>query len=79
MWRRECYQLFYLFFLAEFPNCAKVVEGTCIREGQAHFPLECQITRVIPLEDGYEVNTATQWPAETQASIAQVLGISVNS
>ena len=65
-------------FTAGFKESKIIVEGTLTRDGQAHLPLESQVARVAPLEDGYDVNIATQWPAEVQASIAQILGIPVN-
>ena len=50
-----------------------------MRDGQYHMQMECQVTRVKPTEDGYEIFASTQWPTETQFSVAQVLGIPISS
>ena len=37
--------------------------------------LEPISARVVPTEDGYDVLDTTIWPAECQATVAQVLGV----
>lgn len=37
--------------------------------------LEPVSARVAPIEDGYDVLDTTMWPAESQAAVAQVLGV----
>ncbi|KAK7081739.1 hypothetical protein SK128_005861 [Halocaridina rubra] len=41
--------------------------------------MEPHAARAIPTEDGYDVFCTTQWPAETQATVAQVLDIPFNN
>ena len=38
-----------------------------------------QTSLCIPLEDGFQVYSSSQWPSHTQAAVANVLGISTNS
>jgi len=37
--------------------------------------LEPVSARVAPIEDGYDVLDTTIWPVESQAAVAQVLGV----
>ena len=42
---------------------------------QFHLTLEPYSSRVVPIEDGYDVFCTTQWPTETQAVVSNVLSI----
>ncbi|XP_068204134.1 uncharacterized protein [Palaemon carinicauda] len=46
---------------------------------QFHLTLEPYASRVVPIEDGFDVFCTTQWPTETQAVVANVLDIPANS
>lgn len=55
------------------------LEGEVEMKGQDHFYLETQASWVIPDAEGnYQVYSSTQHPSETQAIVAQVLGIPTN-
>ena len=48
------------------------------RDSQYHFHMENESVRVVPIDNGYggiDVYATSQWPAGTQASIAQVLNM----
>ncbi|KAG7171465.1 Indole-3-acetaldehyde oxidase-like [Homarus americanus] len=53
--------------------------GEIHQGSQFHLALEALAGRVIPIEDGYDVFSTTQWPTETQAAVAQVLDIPAHS
>lgn len=57
------------------------VEGHGILElgAQFHFTLEPQTTVVVPIEQGLQVWSSTQWMDVTQASIARMLSLEVNA
>ncbi|XP_063888909.1 uncharacterized protein LOC135115838 isoform X1 [Scylla paramamosain] len=55
------------------------LKGNLTQGSQYHLNMEPFATRVVPIEDGYDVYCTTQWPTETQATVAQVLGITANS
>ncbi|XP_064107764.1 uncharacterized protein LOC135216406 [Macrobrachium nipponense] len=46
---------------------------------QFHLTLEAYASRVVPIEDGYDVFCTTQWPTETQAVISSVLNVPAHS
>ena len=54
------------------------LKGNLIQGSQFHLNMEPLAARVVPIEDGYDVYCTSQWPAETQATVAQVLGIAAN-
>lgn len=56
-----------------------LLEGELYQGSQFHLHMEPLAARVVPIEDGYDVYSTSQWPTETQATTAQVLGISANS
>ncbi|XP_049819047.1 uncharacterized protein LOC109599933 isoform X2 [Aethina tumida] len=54
----------------------KVVKGEFFIDMQYHFHMEVQCCSVVPVEDGLNVYSATQWMDSIQIGIANVLGIS---
>lgn len=60
-------------------TAAHTLTGELSQGSQYHFNMEPHSARVVPTEDGYDVYSTTQWPTETQATTAQVLGIATNS
>lgn len=59
-------------------NAQHSLIGELYMGSQYHFPMEAHAARVIPTEDGYDVFATSQWPTETQATAAQVLGVPCN-
>ncbi|XP_076038721.1 uncharacterized protein LOC143023927 isoform X2 [Oratosquilla oratoria] len=55
-----------------------VVRGQFHQGSQYHMCMEPHSARVLPTEDGFDVDAATQWPTETQAAIASVLRVPAN-
>ncbi|XP_045620965.1 LOW QUALITY PROTEIN: uncharacterized protein [Procambarus clarkii] len=55
------------------------VIGELQQGSQFHFTLEALAGRVTPTEDGYDVLSTSQWPTETQATVAQVLNVPAHS
>lgn len=55
------------------------LKGNLTQGSQYHLNMEPSAARVVPIEDGYDVYCTSQWPTETQAVVAQVLGITANS
>ncbi|GLV36464.1 Aldehyde oxidase 3 [Carabus blaptoides fortunei] len=57
----------------------QVIQGTFEVEGQYHFTMETQSCICIPTDDGgYDVNSATQWMDNVQASAALALNLPMN-
>lgn len=56
-------------------NAKHVLIGEQHLGSQFHFAMEALAARVIPTEDGYDVFCTSQWPKETQATVAQVLEV----
>lgn len=54
------------------------VRGTFYIDTQHHFHMETQICNVIPIEDGYDVISSTQWMDHVHVAVAQVLNIQTN-
>ncbi|GLV34521.1 Aldehyde oxidase 3, partial [Carabus blaptoides fortunei] len=60
-------------------NVKQVIRGTFEVEGQYHFTMETQSCICIPTDDGgYDVNSATQWMDNVQASAARALNLPMN-
>ncbi len=60
-------------------SCENILEGTVKTGGQEHWYLETQSALAVPGEDlEMKVFSSTQHPSETQAIVAEVLGISRN-
>lgn len=53
--------------------------GELHQGSQFHLTLEPYSSRVIPIEDGYDVFCTTQWPTEAQAVVSSVLDIPTHS
>ncbi|KAB7507098.1 putative aldehyde oxidase 1 [Armadillidium nasatum] len=61
-----------------FSQSTNIITGSMTRDGQFHFHMETHSCLTVPKEDGFDVYSSTQWLAETQASIAQVLDLPDN-
>ncbi|XP_011498418.1 PREDICTED: xanthine dehydrogenase/oxidase-like [Ceratosolen solmsi marchali] len=55
------------------------IKGSYETGPQYHFSMETQICVCIPVEDGMDVFPATHWMDLTQASVANVLNVPINS
>lgn len=63
----------------EFDNCHHVVYGELFTGGQEHWYLETQTALCVPGEGkAMTVYASSQNPSETQAIVAEVLGVSLN-
>ncbi len=63
-------------FDAAYKTCAYTIEGTLETGAQEHWYLETQASLCIPGDDGgMMVHSSSQNPTETQAIVAEVLGI----
>ncbi|CAK9818034.1 Indole-3-acetaldehyde oxidase [Anthophora plagiata] len=60
-------------------NVKHVVKGEFRCGGQYHYTMETQTCVCVPIEDGMDVYSATQWVDLTQVAIAECLGIKNNS
>ena len=67
-----------LYLIDGFKNSKHVIEGELSQGSQFHFTMEPISARVVPIEDGYNVNCTTQWTTEAQSAVAQILDISTN-
>ncbi|CAH0550925.1 unnamed protein product [Brassicogethes aeneus] len=56
----------------------KVIKGEFYVGPQYHFHMEVQCCAVIPVEDGLDVHSSTQWIDGTQLGVANVLNIPAN-
>lgn len=59
-------------------NSLHTIEGTLKTGAQEHWYLETQSSLCIPIEDDYYIYSSTQHPSETQAIVAEVLGLNRN-
>ncbi len=60
-------------------SCENILEGTITTGGQEHWYLETQSALAVPGEDlEIKVYSSTQHPSETQAIVAEVLGVNRN-
>ncbi len=59
-------------------NSLHTIEGTLKTGAQEHWYLETQSSLCIPVEDDYYIYSSTQHPSETQAIVAEVLGLNRN-
>jgi len=55
-----------------------IIKGTLKTGAQEHWYLETQSSLCLPIEDDYFIYSSTQHPSETQAIVAEVLGINRN-
>jgi xanthine dehydrogenase large subunit len=64
---------------AAFAHAPNEIEGTFLNNGQEQFYLESQACQAIPGEQGQlKLISSTQNPTETQAVVAEVLGLSMH-
>lgn len=59
-------------------NVKKVIKGSFDIFGQYHYTMETQICLCVPIEDGMDVFSATQWMDLTNVAVAEALNIPVN-
>ncbi len=65
--------------LSAFKDCEHIIEGTLKTGGQEHWYLETQSCLAVPCEGNeMKIYSSTQHPSETQAIVAEVLGIQKN-
>ncbi|XP_077297593.1 uncharacterized protein LOC143919252 [Arctopsyche grandis] len=60
-------------------NVKKVIKGSFDIFGQYHYTMETQICLCVPIEDGMDVFSATQWMDLINIAVAEALDVSVNS
>ncbi|XP_042871766.1 indole-3-acetaldehyde oxidase-like [Penaeus japonicus] len=58
-----------------FKEVKHKLKGELQQGSQFHLTMEAIAARVVPTEDGYDVFSTTQWPTQTQSSVAEVLDI----
>ncbi|KAK7074021.1 hypothetical protein SK128_004963 [Halocaridina rubra] len=63
---------------AGFATSTNIIEGAMGRDGQFHFAMETQVCIATPTDEGYDIVAGTQYAAETQRAVGQVLGIPDN-
>nr|XP_039262043.1 abscisic-aldehyde oxidase-like isoform X1 [Styela clava] len=63
---------------AAVASAPRKVTGKVNIGGQYHFYMETQVTRAKPTEDGFQVESATQWQDEVQRSLSFMLGWDCN-
>ena len=65
----------YVIVLAAITNSDHIISGEISCGSQYHFYMETHACLCIPKEEGYEVYSSTQWPAEVQSGVAGVMGV----
>lgn len=58
-----------------FKKAKNTLKGELHQGSQFHLTMEAIAARVVPIEDGYDVFSTTQWPTQTQSTVAEVLDI----
>ncbi|XP_072940941.1 xanthine dehydrogenase-like [Epargyreus clarus] len=56
-------------------NVQKIVKGTFISPRQYHFMMELHTTVTIPVDNGFEIQSATQYTTQLQSAVARVLNV----
>lgn len=64
---------------AKGDDVKKVIKGTFDIFGQYHYTMEVQTCVCIPIEDGMDVYSSSQWPDLTNVCVANVLNVPVNT
>lgn len=62
-----------------FKKAKNTLKGGLHQGSQFHLTMEAIAARVVPIEDGYDVFSTTQWPTQTQSTVAEVLDIPAHS
>ena len=60
-------------------NAPNSLKGNFLMDSQYHFYLEGQVAICRPIDDGFEIDSSTQWLESVQKGVAQVLGIKESS
>ncbi|XP_068204376.1 uncharacterized protein [Palaemon carinicauda] len=66
-------------FAKAFKESPHQLSGELSMGSQFHLNMEAHAARIVPTEDGYDVDCTTQWPTETQTTTAAVLNVPVNN
>ncbi|CAL4081605.1 unnamed protein product, partial [Meganyctiphanes norvegica] len=66
-------------FNGAFNESKNKLVGQLEQGTQFHFTMEPLAARAVPIEDGYDIFCTTQWPTETQTTVANLLNIPAHS